>query len=119
MSWVVTLFLHQPPTLSNADAEAQAIHEENDLRVAMGLTPRDEHQLSSGCGCPGGCCIVASVASGSSYSEEVGELRRLRDGTLRCSRIGEVLFDHIHREYSLQSCGLPHHGTRSAGAHER
>ncbi len=92
-------FLHQPPTLSNADAEAQAIHEENDLRVAMGLTPRDEHQLSSGCGCPGGCCIVASVASGSSYSEEVGELRRLRDGTLRSSRIGEVLFDHIHREY--------------------
>jgi len=92
-------FLDQPPTLSNAEAEAQAIHEENDLRIAMGLKPRDEGKLDSGCGCPDDCCIVASVATESPFSAEVSELRRLRDGTLRRSRVGEAIFDCIHREY--------------------
>jgi hypothetical protein len=93
-------FLDQPPDLPTDQAEAQAIHEENDLRVALGEQKRDEQKLDSGCKCPDkGCCIVASVASGSPFSAEVNELRILRDTTLRSSRIGSAFFDCLHREY--------------------
>lgn len=92
-------FLHQPPTEPTAQAEAEAIREENDLRVALGLVPRDENQIQGGCQCPGGCCIVASVATGSPFSPEVSALRELRDGTLRRSTIGAAFFEELHYEY--------------------
>lgn len=81
--------------------ERAAVGVENDLRTAQGLVPRDpNHWPESDCGCPdGGCCIVASVATGSPYSPQVHALRRLRDYRLRTTRFGHYLFEVLHEEY--------------------
>lgn len=98
--------------------ENAAIVDENDLRTqianAAGTAPvlRDAGihcgAICSG-GSSGGCCIVASVASGSPLSEEVAALRSVRDGFLRKSEIGFAFFDALHRDYygfSPQVCVL-------------
>lgn len=80
--------------------EADAIFRENDLRQRLGLVPRDTGDLQSGCGCPDdGCCIIASVATGSGFSAEVHALRRVRDQVLRRTRLGERLFAELFDEY--------------------
>ncbi len=89
--------------LSSADPlhpESDAIVQENDLRARMGLVARDVADGQSGCGCPdSGCCIIASVASGSPYSAEVHALRKVRDRMLRGTRLGAGLFDALFEEY--------------------
>ncbi len=96
--------------------EMAAVEGENDFRTAVGQVPRDpEHWFESDCDCPGGCCIVASVASGSPWSAQVHALRRLRDGLLRGTRIGHQLFDAIHEEYYRFSVSV----ARTAAADER
>jgi hypothetical protein len=80
--------------------ESVAIEIENDLREAMGQVPRSTTQTESSCGCPDtGCCIVASVVTGSPYSEPVQALRRLRDYVLRSTELGSRFFDELSREY--------------------
>lgn len=91
--------LDHPQGTVDEDEQA-AVVVENDLRSAEGLVSRDPANWpESDCGCPNGCCIVASVASGSPFSSEVHDLRRLRDGILRTTDFGKHLFDAIHREY--------------------
>lgn len=80
--------------------EAEAVDDENVFRAAQGLKSRDRNRLEAGCGCPSsGCCIIATVATGSPTSKTVQRLRWLRDHELRRTRLGKVLFDRIHEEY--------------------
>lgn len=94
--------------------ENAAITEENVLRTQLGgssavLRDANNH---SGAPCPQGpgpCCIIASVASGSSLSDEVAALRRVRDGFLRRSEIGYAFFERLLWDYygfSPQVCTL-------------
>ena len=89
-----------------APEENAAITEENDLRTqiadALGVAPelRDPNIHCARRGCRGGaCCIVATVASGSHISAEVGALRALRDGYLRRSEAGFAFFERLHEAY--------------------
>ena len=87
--------------------ENAAITEENDMRTqianALGGAPelRDPniHCARRGCAGGGACCIVATVASGSHLSDEVGALRDLRDGYLRRSEAGFAFFGRLHEAY--------------------
>ena len=89
------------PDCSNASAEeAAAADDENDMRDVMGLDHRDTSNHCAGaCGGAFTCCIVASVASGSPFSAEVNELRRIRDGMLRRSEAGYDFFEKLHFDY--------------------
>jgi hypothetical protein len=100
-----------------AQEEAEAIDDENDLRGALGLVLRDRDRLEGGCGCAdGGCCIVASVAYGSPYAREINLLRRVRDRTLRTSRLGGAFFDALHDEYYAFSVAIARLMVRSPAA---
>ena len=86
--------------------ENAAITEENDMRTqiatALGVAPelRDPNIHCARKGCRGdGCCIVATVASGSHLSAEVDALRSLRDGYLRRSEAGFAFFGRLHEAY--------------------
>jgi hypothetical protein len=93
------VFLNHPAGTRDQD-ERGAVGIENDLREAQGLVKRDpDNWPESDCGCPNGCCIVASTASGSPFSSEVHALRKVRDYTLRNTTFGRRLFDALHREY--------------------
>ncbi len=98
--------------------ERAAIIDENNMRTqaatAAGTAPvlRDPGihcgAICSG-GSSGGCCIIASVASGSPLSEEVAALRSLRDGPLRENDIGFSFFQSLLHDYyafSPQVCTL-------------
>lgn len=96
--------------------ENAAIVEENELRTQIAnaagttVTLRDPgiHCGSSG-PCGGGCCIIASVASGSPISGEVQTLRALRDGLLRRTEAGFAFFERFFYDYydfSPQVCTL-------------
>ncbi|WP_446744777.1 CFI-box-CTERM domain-containing protein [Silvibacterium acidisoli] len=82
--------------------ENRAETDENDMRDQLGLPHRD---ATDHCGNPGcqssvsSCCIIASVASGSIYSETVKTLRNVRDGVLRCSECGFDFFNHLYEDY--------------------
>jgi hypothetical protein len=99
--------------------ENAAITNENDLRTqianANGTTPVLLRDPGIHCGsvCSGGstssCCIIASVASGSVLSEEVADLRTVRDSLLRKSEIGFYFFQSFFHDYyafSPQVCTL-------------
>ena len=96
------------PTVDPDTAERGAVEIENDLRSAQGLVLRDpDHWPESDCGCPGGCCIVASVATGSPFSQEVHALRRFRDTMLRGSVLGARFIDRLLSDYyavSVPAC---------------
>lgn len=86
--------------------ESAAIVEENDMRTqianALGVAPelRDPLIHCARKGCRGdGCCIVATVASGSHLSVEVDALRSVRDGYLRRSEAGFAFFARLHDAY--------------------
>lgn len=90
------------------DDEIPAINDENVLRPLLHppvplRDPNPPHDGSApSCGGPpgtGGCCIVASISTGSAYSAEVNELRAIRDGVLRLSDIGYDFFDRLHYDY--------------------
>ena len=102
---------------SVADEEREAIEDENWLREALGLVPRDPERLDGGVGCPDdGCCIVASVACGSPYAADVNRLRRLRDDVLRGSTLGARFFDALFREYYAFSVEIARILVRDAAA---
>ena len=67
---------------SQADDEVPAINDENVLRPLLGIANRDPNPPHDGqatnCGGPSGtsCCIVASISTGSAYSDEVNSLPR-------------------------------------------
>jgi hypothetical protein len=84
-----------------SEAEPEAVGVENELRNAEGQVPRDPNVWwESDCGCPGSdCCIIASIATDSPCSQEVNELRRIRDHVLRSSSFGHHMFDILHEEY--------------------
>ncbi len=91
------------PCSDAAPEEQAAMVEENDMRVQLGERLRT---TTNHCGNPGvdgscatSCCVVATVATGSPYSAEVGALRRIRDGLLRRSEIGFDFFAHLHDDY--------------------
>jgi hypothetical protein len=96
--------------------ENAAIVDENDVRTqsanAAGTTPvlRDPGiHCGNGGPCGTSCCIIASVATGSPLSQEVADLRRVRDGLLRKSEIGYAFFESLHHDYyafSPQVCTL-------------
>ena len=95
------------PTVDPDTAERGAVEIENDLRLAQGLVPRDpDHWPESDCGCPNGCCIVASVATGSPFSDEVHALRRVRDGMLRGTGLGARFFNRLLADYYALSVPL-------------
>ena len=101
--------------------EMAAEVDENDMRDQMGIAHRDTTDHCGNPGCPssscgsagptsdGGCCIVASVATGSPFSQEVNALRAIRDKSLRWSDVGFDFFDKLHYDYysfSPQVCTL-------------
>ena len=88
--------------------ESAAITDENDMRTQLatllGEAPalRDPNIHCGGsCGGGGGgsCCIVASVATGSPMSSEVGALRAVRDRVLRRTDVGFAFFRSLHHAY--------------------
>jgi hypothetical protein len=98
--------------------ENAAITDENDMRnqlaVAAGV-PAVLRDPGIHCGAicaggsSGGCCIIATVASGSAFSDEVASLRSIRDRLLRRSEIGFAFFESLHHDYygfSPQVCTL-------------
>lgn len=98
------LSLSEPDPCNDAsDEERRAMADENDLRTQLNLPLRDP---SSHCGDPGvdgscssSCCVVATVATGSPYSNEVNALRRIRDRVLRRNEVGYDFFAHLHEDY--------------------
>lgn len=86
-----------------AAAEVRAQTEENVLRSALGLPSRDPTNHAGGCGASSvgtlECCIVASVATDSPFSEAVKSLRRTRDAFLRRSEVGHDFFARLHDDY--------------------
>ena len=79
--------------------EHQAEIDENDMRDQLGVGHRDTTQHCATTGCTSNCCVVASVATGSPYSADVNELRRLRDDSLRGSEVGFDFFERLHYDY--------------------
>jgi hypothetical protein len=85
---------------TSAAEEVAAETDENDMRDVRGLPHRDVHSHNGGCG--GGtpsCCIVASLATGSPYSAEVGTFRHYREHVLRGSDVGDDFFATLHHQY--------------------
>ena len=93
----------------SSDEENAAILDENDMRTMLadliGEAPilRDPGIHCGGqCGgtaSVGGCCIVASVVSGSPRSSQVQRLRAVRDQFVRRSETGFHFFEWLHRDY--------------------
>jgi hypothetical protein len=88
---------------TSAQEEVNAEIDENDMRDVRGIPHRDVNSHDGGCG--GGvdqCCIVASLSTGSAYSEEIKSFRRLREHTLRDSIVGDKFFkEFFHRYYAF------------------
>lgn len=85
---------------TSAAEEEAAENDENDMRDQLGIDHREPTSHDGGCGGgPTGCCVVATVASGSPYSEEVNRLRVVRDQLLRRGRVGEDFFERLHYDY--------------------
>ncbi len=83
-----------------ATSEPLAETDENDLRDARGLPHRNTASHNGGCGGgPTSCCIVASLATGSPYSEEIKRFRYFREQTLRHSMVGDDYFNEFHYRY--------------------
>jgi len=91
-------------------AEKQADEDENLMRIFLGLPQRNATNHQGGCKKPcskpkpggqglGKFCFIVSAASGSPRSPEVEAFRRLRDDSLRCTHLGQVLFEAFFREY--------------------
>lgn len=91
--------LHDFATTGDS-TEPSAENQENDLRDFLGLPHRDPDSHEGGCGGgPSTCCVVASLATDSPFSDEVKALRRVRDRLLRRSEVGYELFASLHKAY--------------------
>jgi hypothetical protein len=90
----------------SAPEENAAIVDENDVRTQIaGLLGLPVALRDPGIHCgqicpdPGNCCIVATLASGSSKSSHVQRLREVRDRFLRRTEVGYAFFDQLHYDY--------------------
>jgi hypothetical protein len=80
--------------------EPLAEADENDMRDVRGLPHRDTNSHNGGCGGgPTNCCIVASLATNSPYSDEIRHFRRFRDQVLRHSMVGDDFFNEFYFRY--------------------
>jgi hypothetical protein len=88
-------------TAAGAQEEVNAEIDENDMRDVRGLDHRDVNSHNGGCGhgCGKNCCIVASLSTGSAFSEEIKQFRRLREHTLRHSAVGGEFFKEFFYRY--------------------
>jgi hypothetical protein len=102
--------------------ENAAIVDENELRTQIAEVLQQEPQLRDpdihcgkicedgvGNGGTGGCCIIASLVSGSPTSSEVQLLRALRDRFVRKAEVGFAFFDQLFYDYysfSPQVCTI-------------
>lgn len=85
---------------TSAEEEVAAEIDENDMRDVRGLTHRDVNSHNGGCGGgPVNCCIIASLATGSPYSEEINSFRHYREHTLRGSIVGDDFFERLYHSY--------------------
>jgi hypothetical protein len=85
---------------TGAAEEVAAENDENLVRDQLGIDHRNAASHTGGCGGgPTGCCVVATVSSGSPYSTEVNRLRIFRDHFLRRGRVGHDFFDRLHYDY--------------------
>jgi Effector protein len=96
---------------ASASAEEHAAEvDENDMRDQLGIPHRDANNHCANVGCQSTtCCVVASIACGSPYSEEVNALRDIRDRYLRPLEVGFDFFEQLHRDYytfSPQVCTM-------------
>jgi hypothetical protein len=83
-----------------ATSEPLAETDENDMRNARGLDRRNTASHNGGCGGgPTSCCVVATLATGSSYSSEIQRFRHFREHTLRQSIVGDDFFKELHFRY--------------------
>jgi hypothetical protein len=83
---------------SSAEEEA-AEKDENELRKQLNLPLRDQtNHCGHPCSPSNGCCIVASIATGSE-SQELNALRQVRERFLRRSEVGYDFFEHLHYDY--------------------
>jgi hypothetical protein len=99
---------YSPDDCTSSEEEEAAEKDENELRKQINVPLRDP---TNTCGHPctpsNGCCIVASIATGSE-SEELNALRQLRERFLRRSEVGFDFFEYLHYDYyafSPQVCG--------------
>ena len=80
--------------------EPLAETDENDMRDVRGIDHRNTASHTGGCGGgPVNCCIVASLSTDSSYSEEIKQFRSLREQTLRRSVVGDEFFKEFFYRY--------------------
>lgn len=112
------------PTAADADfpqEEVNATIDENDMRNVRGIDRRDINSRDGGCGGAdsclgatggGGCCIIATLATDSPYSEEVRRFRQLREKVLRRTEVGDAFFKEFFYNYygfSPEVCRLMGH----------
>ena len=70
------------------------------MRDVRGIDHRNTASHTGGCGGgPVNCCIVASLSTDSSYSEEIKKFRILREQTLRRSVVGDEFFKEFFYRY--------------------
>lgn len=95
---------------TSADEEKNAEIDENDMRDQKSIDHRDVDSHNGGCGAVvSGCCVVASLSTGSAYSEQVERLRNVRAGIFSDSEVGNEFFKQLHYNYyafSPEVCGL-------------
>lgn len=101
----------QPPldpdiSASLAQEEVNAETDENDMRDVRGVSHRDVNSHWGDCGLVNGgsegdtgCCIVATLATGSAFSEEINRFRHFRDHTLCDSVVGADFFKQFFYRY--------------------
>jgi hypothetical protein len=88
----------QDPDLAQEEVNAET--DENDMRDVRGVPHRDAHSHWGDCGGGDtGCCIVATLSTGSAFSSEVNRFRHLRDHVLRRSAVGDNFFAEFFYRY--------------------
>lgn len=91
---------------SFAEYEAQAIDDENLIRVQVGVGPRNPNNTGGGCGFSGkvrtfwqDACFVVTAAYGTDQDPAIRDLRSLRDDILRPTQVGGAIFEEFFEEY--------------------
>ena len=94
-------FLSNTTNSDLAQEEVAAETDENDMRDVRGVPHRDvnSHWGDCGGGDTGGCCIVATLSTGSAFSDGVNRFRHLRDHVLRRSAVGDNFFAEFFYRY--------------------
>jgi hypothetical protein len=98
---------------TSAQEEVNAETDENEMHDVRGAAHRDVNSHNGGCGGGDpGCCIIASLSTGSPFSREVNRLRYVREHALRCSEVGDDFFKaffYSYYSFSPEVCRLMGH----------